>query len=120
MTYGERGDRVYSYFGGDVVETAGVGDYVAAADGALSPTTHDAGIVDFQNPHPDFTFQHGIADIVSAVLDAGFTLRTFREYAYSNGAQLFSSLVPVGGRRFGTPPGIPPLPLMFGLVAERR
>jgi SAM-dependent methyltransferase len=120
MMYDERGERAYSYFPGEPIECPGVGDYVAQAEGALSPTVHEEGVVDFRNPHPDYSFQHSMSELITSVLDAGFELRAFREYPYANGARMLPALEAVGARRWGFPAGAPSLPLMFGLVAERR
>lgn len=119
MMYDERGERAYPYFEGDPVETSGIGDYVADAAGALSPTVHEVGVADFRNPHPDFTFQHSTAELLTSIIDAGLAVRAFREYPYSNGARFLPSLVAVGERRFGFAAGTPAMPLMFGVAADK-
>ncbi|MBI1944257.1 MAG: class I SAM-dependent methyltransferase [Deltaproteobacteria bacterium] len=94
-----------------------VGDYVGAAAGALSPSGHLPGAAP-DNPHPAHAFQHTVADIVTALLDAGLELEALREWPYVNGCRVHDGLVPLEGRRFTTPPGVPSLPLMLGLAAR--
>ena len=53
------------------------------------------------------------------MLGGGLTLEHFEEYAWSNGCNLLGTLVPAEGTRFVPPPGVPAIPLMYGLVARR-
>jgi SAM-dependent methyltransferase len=96
----------------------GVGDYVGAANGALSPSGHTETEL-FVNPHPTSEFAWGLADVLQAVLGGGMTLEQFEEYPWSNGCNLIGTLVPDEGTRFVPPPGVPSIPLMYGLVARR-
>lgn len=116
----DQGRVAYAYFSGaPEPQPDGVGDYVGAAAGALSPSGHVdvAGL--FKNPHPAHAFAYGIAEILGAMQRAGFKLERFEEYRYSNGCALLPGMEPLPGRRFGAPPGMPALPLMLGLVAAR-
>jgi 2-polyprenyl-3-methyl-5-hydroxy-6-metoxy-1,4-benzoquinol methylase len=94
----------------------GIGDYVAAARGALSPSGHEE-TPEFVNPHPTMEMAWGLGDVLGAVLAAGLRIERFEEYPYSNGCALLPSLV-ADGERFVPPPGVPSIPLMFGLVAR--
>lgn len=96
-----------------------VSDYVGESGAALAPSgfvPHDAP----PNPHRAHSYQHTVADLVSAALDAGLSLEALREWPYANGCRLHAGLVPAEGARFTTPPSAPNLPLMLGLVARRR
>ena len=111
----------YSYFGqgGSLTWQEGIGDYVAAAGGALSPSGHQVGIQAFRNPYPCHEFQWTIADILTALLEAGLHIVAFREYPYSNGAKLLDDMRELPGSRMIPPEGVPDLPLMYGLVAQK-
>jgi SAM-dependent methyltransferase len=111
----------YPYqMGGDpsVIEDPGVSDYVAAAEGMLSPSGHQDGIRDFSNPHACFSFNHGLGQIVSAVVEAGLRVESLREYPHSNGFR-FGPMRALDERRATVPAGYPELPLMFALAARR-
>lgn len=90
-------------------------DYVAKAGAAL-------GGVDAAPPQPNEipapSWQHGVAEIVQSLLDAGLQLETLREWPHANGARLLDELVAAEGRRWVWPEGTARLPLMFGLVAR--
>lgn len=98
---------------------SGVGDYVAMAGEALTPSGWIAGIADFQNPHPGHEWQWGIGEVVTALIDAGLILETLREYPYFNGERQFERMREGEGKRMYPPEGTPNLPLMFGLSARR-
>jgi len=109
------GGRHYAY-------DYGVGDYVALSGGGLipdgPPATEGA---DWVNPHPSHEFAWGVAEVVSALLDAGLTLTALREYPYSNGFMPYPEhMVEQPGRRMTVGPDLPQIPLMYGLRAERR
>ena len=97
----------------------GIRDYVADSCGGLTPSGPVAPAEPFFNPHPCYEFQRGIGDILGAVIQAGLTLREFREYEYTNGWKPFTEMNSLPGRRWAMPDGTPALPLMYGLVAER-
>jgi len=54
--------------------------------------------------------------ILTALLDAGWTLVALREYHHSDGATPSFSRRDTPGRRMGTPAGVSAIPLMDGLV----
>lgn len=100
-----------------------VSDYVGNAGGALSPSGHQETVEPYHNPHRAHAFQQPTAEIVMAVLGAGLALEGLYEWPYSNGCRIHDGLVPMGAeglpaRRFTTPPGVPSLPLMLGLLAR--
>ena len=76
------------------------------------------------NPHRAHAAQQPVGDIVTALLEAGFTLEALREWPYANGCRLNPSLVAEGedgwaARRFVPPTGVPSIPLMVGLSARK-
>ncbi|MFO0726263.1 MAG: class I SAM-dependent methyltransferase [Myxococcota bacterium] len=96
-----------------------IGDYVAASGSALAPSGFEEGVVDFKNPHPTACFGWTVAETLTAVLEAGFVLRRYVEYPYSNGCRFQPSMRALPGNRFGAPEGEQAIPMMFGVVAER-
>ena len=122
MVFDEKWAPAYSYFGsGEAMSyDSGIGDYVAMSGPALAPSGYLEGIEDFKNPHPGHEFIWTIADILTAVLDAGLTLTVFREYRYANGARLFAGMRELPGGRMIPPEGVGDVPLMYGLAAEKR
>ena len=95
-----------------------VGDYVGDSGEALAPSGCVTGMA-ATNTLPAHGFQHTVADLVTAALDAGLTLEALREWSWANGCRLHAGLVPAEGARFTTPSGVPNLPLMLGLAARR-
>jgi SAM-dependent methyltransferase len=110
-----------SYFSDNnpVTWDPGVGDYVGESGGFLSPSGYLVGIENFTNPNPSHEFQWSISDILTAVIDAGLIIKTFKEYPYSNGANLLPDMKRAQKNRYLPPEGLPEMPLMFGLLAER-
>lgn len=126
LVYMEFHPLVWSYgarldLGGDDYFNRGpytepVGDYVAESAHGLAPSTGTAG----QNDIPAYSYQHTLAEVIQAVVDAGLKLEILREYPYSNGCRVSAGLVAGEGRRWLWPEGKPRLPLMFGLRATRQ
>jgi SAM-dependent methyltransferase len=112
----------YSYFtnGQPQAFESGIGDYVAMSGSDLAPMGYLEGVRDFHNPHPGYEFWWTVTDIVGALLDAGLTLAALREYPYANGARLFNDMRALPGSRMVPPANVPDLPLMLGVVAEKR
>lgn len=105
---------------GRVDWASGIGDYVAESrPGLLHGATYQEGVVGFQNPESSHEFGHTLGSIVDAIARAGLAIEQLSEYPYSNGCKLFSTMIDLGERRWGLPPGAPRVPLMFGLVARR-
>jgi hypothetical protein len=97
----------------------GVGDYVALAGKLLTPSGYLEGVKDFINPHPSHEFIWGIGELVQALIDAGLTLTTLREYPYTNGARPFLNMRELPGGRTTTPEQVPSLPLMYSVAARK-
>jgi hypothetical protein len=76
-------------------------------------------VVDFCNPHPSHEFAWGLADVVTALLDAGLALEALREWPYSNGFAPYEGMRPLPGRRWAPPQGVPEMPLMYGVAARK-
>lgn len=105
--------------GGAPLPSDGVTDYVAGSgDGLLHGAEYQAGVEDFTNPHEAWEFTWGLADVVTAFLNAGLTLETLREWPYSNGCTFFPGMRQEG-RRFRAPAGVADFPLMYGLAMRR-
>jgi SAM-dependent methyltransferase len=111
----------FPYFGSGEAATwaDGIGDYVANSGAALAPSGYLEGVQGFRNPHCSHEWRWTIGDILTAVLDAGLELTAFREYPYCNGDKFFPDMREIAGRRMIPPDGIPSLPLMFGLAAQK-
>lgn len=112
----------YPYFAeGQVLTTEeGIGDYVAMSGEALTPSGYLEGVRDFKNSYSSHEFQWGIGEVVTAVLDAGLTLTSLKEYPYSNGAKQFDRMRELPGHHIVPPEDVPNLPLMFSLVATKN
>lgn len=96
---------------------APVGDYVAESGAALgAPSGAHPG----HNDIPATAWQHGLGDIVQALIDAGLTIQTLCEWPHANGCRVHPSLQLTDGRRYVWPEGTARLPLMFGVVAATR
>ncbi len=93
-----------------------VGDYVAESGEGLGVVTKGA---TEPNTVPAPSWQHTLADVVSALLRAGLHLETLREYPYANGCKLNPSLVMDDQRRWTWPEGTAKVPLMFAVAARR-
>ena len=122
MVFDQHFEIAYPYFaqGEPLSWDDGVSDYVGLAGTALAPYGFIKGESPFTNPHPVHEFQWGLGEVFQALIDAGLTLKITREYPYSNGAKMFEDLVEIEGQRFARPHGKPNLPLMWGVVAQRR
>ncbi len=95
-----------------------VSDYVAASEDALGAI--DAPRPEDSTPGPvAYDYAHRLAEIVSALTDAGLRLERFREHPFANGCRVHPRLVRAEGRRWVGPPGTARLPLMFDLVVRR-
>lgn len=93
-----------------------VGDYVAASGAGLGAvTTADT----VENHVPATAYQHGLGQVVTALVRAGLHLEALNEYPYANGCKLHPELVPSTGRRFVMPEGTARVPLMFGLRVRK-
>ncbi|GJD21018.1 methyltransferase, putative [Rivularia sp. IAM M-261] len=98
----------------------GVSDYVAESNTGLAPDNYQAGIQNFSNPYRSHEFQWGIGEIITALLQAGLILITFKEYPYSNGWKPFDNMKEEPGRRMFPPDNTPNIPLMYGIVVIKN
>ncbi|MGE5596831.1 MAG: class I SAM-dependent methyltransferase [Hyphomicrobiales bacterium] len=111
----------YDYFpAGPQKWDDGVGDYVAQSGTNLALTEFEEGVRNFRNPHPSWEFQWPISEVVSAVLGAGLSLETLREYPYANGWKGFEEMQQGPNRRVYPPARLPSLPLMYALSARKE
>lgn len=94
---------------------APVNDYVAESAHALGATSGEV----LSNDIPAYGYQHTLAELIQACVDAGLQVEVLREYPHSNGFRPSPALIAGPGRRWLWPPGRPRLPLMFGLRATR-
>lgn len=98
---------------------SGVGDYVALTGAAAEIEPLLPGVENFRNPFPGVEYQWGIAEVVTALLSAGLTLTSLREYPHCNGFRPMPDMRELGGRRYAAPQHLPQsFPFMFSLVAE--
>ncbi len=95
-----------------------VGDYVAESGAGLGALGGGAA---GSNEIPALSWQHTLADLLSAFAGAGLRIEILREYPFSNGCRIQEGLVQSGDgdRRWHFPEGVTRTPLMFGLVASR-
>lgn len=105
--------------GGALLTLDGVGDYVGAAQGGLSPSGFASGPADFVNPHECYLFRWGLGELVSAVAAAGLHVSALHEYTYVNGERPFARMRAGPDRRMYPPDDVPAIPLMYGLAADR-
>ena len=121
MIFEEDWSVKYSYFAeGEVLSwEEGVGDYVAMSGEMLTPSGYLEGVTNFKNPYPSHEFQWSIGEIMTAVINSGMMVTRFKEYPFMNGAKLFHDMRELSPKRMYPPEGMPNLPLMFGLVAEK-
>jgi SAM-dependent methyltransferase len=108
------------YSGGEPLsEDGGVGDYVAESGGGLTPAGFVEGVRSFQNPEPCHLFRWGLGEVVTALAGAGLRIKALEEYPYSNGERHFAGMRELPGRRMVPPEGVPAVPLMYGISAEK-
>lgn len=119
MVLGEELELKYQYSGGEAVPDPGVHDYVALAGEALAPSGFEEGVQGFVNPHPDVSFQWGMAEILQALVDPGLRIERFEEYPFTKW-RAFGQQVAGADRNFRLPDTLPQIPQMFGLVASKR
>jgi 2-polyprenyl-3-methyl-5-hydroxy-6-metoxy-1,4-benzoquinol methylase len=111
----------HSYFGDGqwLVEAAGVHDYVAESGEGLAPSGQQKGVQGFTNPHPTYEYQWSVGQVLTAILDAGLTLKVVQELPFSNGWKMFENMLESENRRFTLPPEEPQLPLLLSVLAAR-
>jgi SAM-dependent methyltransferase len=97
----------------------GVGDYVAASGGGLTPAGFVEGVRDFENPEGCYLFRWGLGEVVTALAEAGLRITTLEEYPYANGERKFAGMRELPSRRMVPPEHIPKIPLMYGIRAKK-
>jgi SAM-dependent methyltransferase len=97
----------------------GVGDYVAASDGGLTPAGFVEGVQDFQNPEGCYLFRWGLGEVATALAGAGLSITALEEYPYANGERKFAGMRELPGKRMVPPKHVPKIPLMYGIRAEK-
>lgn len=117
---GGQGRWVDRYFQpGAIDDPSGVGDYVAKAGEALSPSGFSPGTQGFENPEPAVVYQWTTAQLLQALIDAGLMLTTIQEYPFSNGCCLHEGMVEDSDRRFRHPDSDYDPPLMLGICLHK-
>ncbi len=121
MMFDEHWNHAYAYYSGGepLTEGDGVGDYVAEAQGGLTPAGFVEGVRDFDNPQRCHLFRWGLGEVVTAVAGAGLRITVLREYPYSNGERHFAEMRELPGRRMVPPESVPAVPLMYGICAYK-
>ncbi len=107
------------YFGEGRAFIEPVRDYVGQSGGSLAPSGYTEVNEPYVNPHDAHGYQHTVAEVVQAIIDAPLTMTAMREWPYSNGCKMHEGMVDIGANRFGAPPPVS-LPLMLGIVARAR
>lgn len=96
----------------------GIGDYVAAAAGALSPSEH-VETKPFVNPEMCHEWDWSVPEVFDAAARAGLVIEGVREWPYSNGCKFFSNMVLLDGKRWAMPEGTTRVPLMYAFTARQ-
>jgi 2-polyprenyl-3-methyl-5-hydroxy-6-metoxy-1,4-benzoquinol methylase len=114
-------NRVHDYpSGGEpLLLEEGVGDYVAASGGGLTPAGFVEGVRDFQNPEDCYLFRWGLGELVTALAEAGLRITALEEYPYANGEKKFAGMRERPGERMVPPEHVPTVPLMYSIRAEK-
>jgi SAM-dependent methyltransferase len=109
----------YPYGGEPFLLEEGVGDYVAASGGGLTPAGFVEGVRDFENPEGCYLFRWGLGEVVTALAEAGLRITALEEYPYANGEKKFAGMRELPSRRMVPPAHIPAISLMYGISAEK-
>jgi SAM-dependent methyltransferase len=103
--------------GGTLLQIEGVGDYVGAAGGALTPAGFAEGMTAFTNPEPCTLYRWGVGEVVTALAAAGLRITALHEYLYVNGERPFTRMRADADRRMHPPDDVPAPPLMYAVGA---
>lgn len=104
---------------GKAVVDVGVPDYVGMSGAALVPWGFQEGVKDFRGKCETCEYYWSLSDIMNAALNADLTLTQLEEYPFCNGAPLFEDMEEKDGRWYPTS-GRPQVPMMFGVVFEKK
>jgi SAM-dependent methyltransferase len=96
----------------------GVIDYITRSPGKVTPFAYETGVENFQNPYQGHTFLWTLGEVLTAIGQAGLCLKRLHEYPHSI-AMRFSPMREIPGYRTLPLDGIPLVPLLFGLQAEK-
>lgn len=117
--WGEELTLKYPYGHGEhVAGPEGVTDYVGLSGASLAPMGF-VPTAPFANPEPCHEFTWGLGDLITALAAAGLRVQRLLEYPYTVGFAPFQKMKAIDEVRYTVPDGMPRLPLMFGLVAEK-
>lgn len=117
---GSLGNYPVSTHGTPLIWEDGIGDYVAASEGALhNRDTHDEGVKDFANPHACHEFIWSESDIIGAVARSGLILDDVRDYPYSNGCKILGNMILKEGNRWHLPEDKPEMAIMLAFAAHK-
>ena len=118
--FDEDGNHVRDYpAGGEPMYLQeGIGDYVGASGGGLTPAGYLEGATGFRNPEGAHLFRWGLGEVVTALAEAGLRITALHEYPYSNGERCFAGMRELSGRRLVPSDDVPAIPLMYGIRAE--
>jgi SAM-dependent methyltransferase len=109
----------YPYGGEPLLLREGVGDYVAASGGGLTPAGFVEGVRNFENPEGCYLFRWGLGEVVTALAEAGLRITALEEYPFANGERKFAGMRELPGKRMVPPEHMPAIPLMYGIRAEK-
>jgi SAM-dependent methyltransferase len=98
----------------------GIPDYVGVSAEAGLSSNLEQGVKNFQGQCEIYEYSWGMNDILRALLTPGLNLVRFEEYSYCVGCRLFKNQEPREDGRWYSPAGSPDLPLMFGIVFEKK
>ena len=111
--------RAYPAGGEQLQIDEGVGDYVGESAGGLAPAGFSEGAQGFENAAACYLFRWGLGELVTALAASGLRISVLEEYPYANGERHFTGMRELPGRRMVPPEGVPDVPLMYGVRAER-
>ncbi|HET8843348.1 MAG TPA: class I SAM-dependent methyltransferase [Ktedonobacteraceae bacterium] len=97
----------------------GVSDYITRSPGKVTPFLYETGVENFRNPHQAHLFLWTLGEILTAIGQAGLCLKRLQEYPHSI-AMRFGPMREIPGYRTMPLEGMPLVPLLFGLQAEKR
>ena len=111
---------VASYFPRERIDTLaeGVIDYLTRSPGKVTPFAYEPGVEHFENPHPAHLFRWTLGEILTAIGQAGLRLKRLQEYPHSI-AMRFRPMREIPGYRTMPLEGMPLVPLLYGLQAEK-
>ncbi len=104
----------YSSEGKTLVFEEGVEAIVRPASGNIQP------VEAFTNPYPTYEFAWGIGDVVTALVEAGLTIRTLKEYLYAHTNHKYERMRQNALGQWLPPEGIPNMPLVYGIMAQKK